>query len=352
MRTAYGFAVMMKFLLFPWWLLRVFGGAKSFSGNPLLGSRSLNRRGLHVLRVRVAAAMAARRRRALARRLSAPDRAAFDRDGYLERRDFLPPAVFEHLCEAALAYRGPAREMVQGDTVTRRFALDGAALAAIPAARAVLTDPFWRGAIRYADSHDAEPLVYLQAILSNVHDDAPDPQTALHADTFHATAKAWLFLTDVAADEGPFCYVPGSHRDTPARLAWERARSLRAADLDTLSARGSLRVAPDELAGLGLPPPRAFAVPANTLIVADTHGFHARGAAVRRSTRIELFAYARHTPFLPWSAFDLARLPGVAQRRIGWMWRLRDRLERWTGQPWHDVGLKRPGDPPGKTTGS
>ena len=32
---------------------------------------------------------------------------------------------------------------------------------------------------------------------------------------------------------------------------------------------------------LGLPQPRAFAVPANTLVVADTFGFHARGPSVR-----------------------------------------------------------------------
>ena len=37
----------------------------------------------------------------------------------------------------------------------------------------------------------------------------PDPQTDLHTDTFHPTVKAWLFLTDVAADAMPFVYVPG-----------------------------------------------------------------------------------------------------------------------------------------------
>src|ERR1700694_3362140 len=53
----------------------------------------------------------------------------------------------------------------------------------------------------------------------------PDPQTALHADTFHPTVKAWLFLTDVAADAGPFTYVPGSHRLTPERLPLEMRSS-------------------------------------------------------------------------------------------------------------------------------
>ena len=38
--------------------------------------------------------------------------------------------------------------------------------------------------------------------------------------------KALFFLTDVAADAGPFVYVPGSHRLTPERIEWERQMSL------------------------------------------------------------------------------------------------------------------------------
>ena len=91
--------------------------------------------------------------------------------------------------------------------------------------------PEWRGLIRYIGSRDAEPVVWIQSILRHAHDGPPDPQTALHADTFHPTVKAWLFLTDVAADAGPFTYVPGSHRLTPERLAWERRMSLAAPSL-------------------------------------------------------------------------------------------------------------------------
>src|SRR3546814_11353522 len=53
-----------------------------------------------------------------------------------------------------------------------------------------------------------------------------DSQTALHSDTYHPTMKAWFFLHDVANDEGPFQYVPGSHRLTPQRIAWEKRKSL------------------------------------------------------------------------------------------------------------------------------
>ena len=332
----------VRYLLGPWWLAQIATGAKAFCDNPLIGSRRLNEVGLHEARVRIAHRLAGARRQRLAGLVDPADRLAFDRDGFIEKRDFLPADMFERLRVALLAHAAPAREMAQGDTITRRIALDAGLLAAVPEARALLRDPRWRGLIRYTGSFDSEPLTYIQSILSGRLAAPPDPQTALHADTFHPTVKAWLFLTDVAEDEGPFCYVPGSHRPTPKRLAWERAKSLNAAKLDRMSSRGSLRIERDELPGLGLPPPRLFAVPANTLIVADTFGFHARGPSLRPSTRIEIWAYGRRNPFLPWTGLDALSLPSIAERRIPWLWAARDRLEPWLGQPWRDVGRKRP----------
>ena len=338
--------MIQRFWLLPWWVISLATGAKAFSDNPLIGSPALNRWGLHALRVRLAHRLAARRRARLARSVRSDDRAAFDRDGFVVVPDFLPPAQFAALQAETAAFRGPAREMVQGDTITRRLALDPAALRAIPAAASLLRNVRWRGLIRYAGSADAEPITYIQTILPRRHDAPPDPQTALHADTFHPTVKAWLFLDDVAEEDGPLTYVPGSHRLTPQRLAWERARSLVArTGLDRLSSRGSLRIEPEELAALGLPPPVRFAVPANTLVVADTVGFHARGLATRPSTRVEIWAYGRRNPFLPWTGFDPLGLPGIAERRIPLYWAMRDRLHRLWPHAWRKAGLKRAADP-------
>jgi hypothetical protein len=335
----------LRCLLAPWWALQLATGAKSFRDNPLIGSRCLNRRGLHTARVRIADAMAWARRRRLAGLISADDAAAFARDGYVCIPDFLTPAAFAALRDQVMAHPAPAREMVQGDTITRRIALDPPALRAMPAAAALLRDRRWQGLIRYVGSFDTEPTVYVQTILSHRHAAPPDPQTNLHVDTFHPTVKAWLFLTDVAEDEGPLTYVPGSHRHDAARIAWEKQRSMEVLDgTDFLAQRGSLRIRADELPALGLPQPIAFAVKANTLVVADTGGFHARGPSVRPSTRVEIWAYGRRNPYLPWTGLDIGGLPGLAERRVPLYWAMRDRLRRWIGQPWADVGLKRPGD--------
>src|ERR1700730_4813500 len=271
----------------PLWTAQLVTGTKSFERNRVIGSPWLNERGLHAARVRLAPRAPAPRRRRLAGLVAAADRHAFERDGFVVRPNFLPPGEFAELLRQVKAYRGPLREIAEGDTIMRKIALDPKALAALPALRGVLRSREWRGLIRYVGSRDAEPVVWIQSILRHVVDGPPEPQTALHADTFHPTVKAWLFLTDVAADGGPFTYVPGSHRLTAERLAWEWRMSLAAGQSPNAEDRqGSFRIDPAELSSLGLPQPRAFAVSANTLVVADTFGFHARGPSAGASLRV------------------------------------------------------------------
>jgi hypothetical protein len=334
-------------LKYPFWTLALATGAKSFRDNKVIGSPALNRMGLHTARIRLAHALAWKRRERLGPLVSAEDRAAFDRDGFVVKRNFLDTESFTGLKEQALSHKAEAREMVQGDTITRRMALDGAARRAMPLIDQLLKRKDLGGLMRYVGSFDQEPLYYIQTILSHVKDAAPDPQTNFHADTFHPSIKAWYFLTDVAEDEGPFCYVPGSHLMTPERLAWEHEMSIGAAShSDRYSARGSFRASADDLRRMKLPAPVAFAVPANTLVVGDTVGFHARGLSVRPSRRVEIWAYGRRNPFLPWAGFDPLSLPGIAEARVPLMWKALDRAQAFGigRNSWVDKGLKRPLD--------
>jgi len=312
----------------PLWTAQLLTGAKSFERNRVIGSRRLNEKGLHTARVSLAHRLAAGRRDRLAGLVSAADREDFARDGFVIRRNFMPAAEFAALLGQLHAYRGTLREIAEGDTIMRKIALGREARTALPALAPLLCSPAWRGLIRYVGSRDAEPVVWVQSILRHAADGPADPQTALHADTFHPTVKAWLFLTDVAADAGPFTYVPGSHRLIPARLAWERRMSLAAPrSPDAETRQGSFRADSDDLVEMDLPEPRIFAVPANTLVVADTFGFHARGPSARRSLRVEIWAYGRRSPFVPWAAFDPWTGAGLARRSlVGWQ--LGDVLER------------------------
>jgi hypothetical protein len=339
-------------LLLPFWLAQVFTQEKFFARNPVIGSRWLNERGLHTARVRLAWRLAQTRRQRLARLLPEEDRRQLDRDGFVIKRDFLPPDIFADLVSQIRELRAPAREMVEGDTVTRHIALDPAVLDRVPAARHLLATPQYRNLISYAGSSAAMPMVYVQTILSGAHDGPPDPQTDLHTDTFHPTVKAWLFLTDVGADAMPFVYVPGSHRLTPQRLDWERRMSIAAsgapgAGPSQTPDRLVRAVAPNALAELGLPQPRAVAVPANTLVVADTFGFHARGASAKPATRVEIWAMGRRNPFLPWTGLDPWSVAALGLRKPLFYWKSVDLLARLGlgRQRWRDRGTVSAFDP-------
>ena len=337
---------MLRWLLLPWHAAALLTGSKDYKGNPLIGSVALNRRGLHVARARLAERMTQWRRRRLAARIAPAERAQFEEQGFVQRGDVLPPAQFTTLLAELRGLRVPMREMREGDAITRRVIVTPELLAGLPALRALLESPAWRDTLRYVAGSAAEPLVYVQTILSHAAPAAEaDPQTALHMDTFHPNMKAWFYLQDVAAEVGPLAYVPGSHRLTPRRLAWERARSVIAAKGRV---GGAFRVTEAELPRLRLPPPRRLAVPANTLVVADVRGFHARSRTEQASMRVEIYAISRPNPYLPLLRGPADWWPALARRRARLHLLLHDALARLSlARPvWHEARAGSPFDPP------
>jgi hypothetical protein len=72
---------LIRWLRAPIWLLALATGAKSFADNPIIGSTRLNRRGLHVARLKLAHRLAWSRRRRLTRGLSPEWRENTEREG-------------------------------------------------------------------------------------------------------------------------------------------------------------------------------------------------------------------------------------------------------------------------------
>ncbi|MEM9782981.1 MAG: phytanoyl-CoA dioxygenase family protein [Pseudomonadota bacterium] len=320
---------------------RVFSADKSFVKNPILGSERLNRLGLHRMRVAAAAALTRIRRRAMASGL-APDRVAdFERDGFVALPDFLPADQFRRLSDEVLAAPLPARERRQGQTVTRMIPLSAALRDRLPTAMSVVDDRSLRSLVGYAAGRSGQPVHYVMTVIAEPGKGAADPQTAVHSDTFHATAKFWLFLRDVGEDDGPFMYVPGSNRLTQKRLDWEYQQSISArADGRRHHGDGSLRALPSDLEAMGYPEPRRLPVAANTLVVADTFGFHARAASARPTKRVQIYGHLRRNPFLPWNGVDVQALPGIRHRQLDlYLWWLDRHAQRRGKAPlWRDVG--------------
>ena len=295
-------------LKFPLHFVQLFSGAKSFEKNALLGSRFLNERNLHVRRVTLAMRMASMRRRRLAPLVPAHLIEAYEKDGVVKIENFLDDDLFQELLRETHDTNFDRVDMYQGSTTTRRSMIDDSDLESRPAILKVRDSKPLLNLVRYVASHAGQPLVTLQTVLAKASGNQ-DPQSDLHSDTFHATAKAWLFLNDVEEDDGPFCFVKGSHKMTQQRLAWEKDISTSIDSVENkYSRRGSMRVAPEQLTDLGYPQPTKMVVKANTLVVANTHGFHARCASLKNTTRIEIYVSLRRNPFLPFVAAPLRGL--------------------------------------------
>lgn len=331
------------------WPFGVLGQEKSFAANPIIGSPRLNRMGLHRARVALAARMAARRRAALSPLVPAGDRAQFEAQGYVVKPGYLAPEVFAAVTAEVFGQDLPAHEMRQGQTVTRMIPLSEGTRALLPRTVAAVRDRRLDLLTGYVAGRSGAPIHFVQTVIAEPHRGPADPQTELHSDTFHATAKFWLFLRDVGEEDGPFLYVPGSHRLTAERLDWEHAQSLTAAGDPRAHHRfGSFRLRTDGLAALGLPQPVRMAVKANTLVVADTYGFHARTPSPRPTVRVELHGHLRRNPFMPWNGLDPLALPGLRGRALDIHLALLRRFgQAGRDEVWVDVGRVRADAPAG-----
>lgn len=328
--------------------LALFSGAKSFAGNWFIGHPVLNRWGLHVFRVRVAANLASYRRFFLKRGLDPEQQEQYRKNGYTLDRGFLAVEEFAELRREVLESEWFLREMRQGGTVTRRVFLDPVDLErAHPRLAAFLRNPGVLARIRYVAGVGGAPIFSIQAVLSQA-DAVDDPQTVVHSDTFHSNAKAWFFLEDVREEDGPLAYVTGSHRATQRRLDWERKQSVQAKDHPVVyHARGSLRAAEADLLEMGLAAPTKMVVPENTLVVADTFGFHCRSRTRHATCRVEIYAVLRRNPFLLWTGLDLMSIPYVRQRQGRFAIRALSWLKKfgWAKMPWASVGPGHIKDP-------
>jgi hypothetical protein len=332
----------------PVWAAEVATGAKSFHDNPVIGSRWLNEHGLHEKRVILAERMADFRRRRMSHLVSREHAEAYARDGFVICRNVLPEDTFARLKAEVEAREFPAQEMHQGHTVTRFIPIARRMLTDLPELGGLVTGPLFQGLLRYVGSWNADPITFIHTVFAEPDRGPRDPQTVLHSDTFHPTVKCWFFLTDVPEDGGPFTFVPGSHRLTPQRLEWERQQAIEASSGErTLHSKGSFRIPEADLAGLGYRDIVKVAVPANTLVVADTHGFHARGISSRPTVRLGIYGSIRRSPFTPFAGLDLFSLPGLRWRQA----EIHDAINNWktrtgrpTGQP--SVGKVKPLDPP------
>jgi hypothetical protein len=286
-------------------------------GNPWIGNPTANRLGLHLGRILLADAMD-RLRWVIHRPLSTDRRwiDALREDGVVAIPDFLPSDDFCVVHDEVMGTIGeslkshpPRVNETQGFGAKEPFGgigfdrFDGGTLNRFldlspertPATLDLVRSTRFRRLYASAQGRrfplSAISLYYLRHGPETVHDIQKD----FHRDTFHFTVKFWYFVKAVEPHEGPFIYVKRSNRSDRKRLAWEHEQARNAS---AVRAGGAFRIAETELAGLGLPEPTVFTVPSNTLVIADTHGFHRRGDAEIGTERFSIYGGMRRSPFV------------------------------------------------------
>ena len=147
------------------WVAGVFGSEKSFLANPIIGSRKLNEWGLHRTRVATAERMA-RFRRSMMSGVADEDRAAYDRDGFVVKEGFLPEDVFKRVRDEVFGQEHPAREMRQGQTVTRMIPLTLSAAARMPETVRVAHEPGLNRLAGYVAGRTGWPIHFIQTVIA------------------------------------------------------------------------------------------------------------------------------------------------------------------------------------------
>lgn len=267
-------------------LARVFTDAKR------VDSRALNLAGVQLLRAALA--------RILYQLRNAPDdpfAAELSSRGFAVRENFLAPGAFAATVREAEIYVHdtlPGWLHQHGTTTVSHYSLANVDPARFPQ----LSE--WRlGArtLEWAAAAERRPLVAGagSAMIEDVRlgdYSVPDPQSALHIDAVFNTHKIWLYLDDVTEYDGPLVYVPGSHHLDGTRLLEEyRDSIMRNRCIDP-----SRRVGEREVLRRGLER-RVLVCARNTLVIANTSGYHCRAAGHPGASRRALHMSFRFNPF-------------------------------------------------------
>lgn len=145
--------------------------------------------------------------------------------------------------------------------------------------------------------------------------DRPRGEYMLHADTHYPTLKAWLYLNDIDEGNGAFVFVPRSHKLSIDRLRYEYGASIRVArsradgTWHTVPYGHIRRLGEAQLARVE---ERHVCGRANTLVVANTSGFHRRGEFTSTRPRETIHLNFRNTEGL----LNRLPLPAAAARLV------------------------------------
>jgi hypothetical protein len=224
----------------------------------------------------------------------APDKAHFDavsRDGICIIPGYVDAGTVESLQAEIAAISGFAEGRYEGPVKFRAFPKDGICglqiTEAVPTAhRLVLHDETMHALARALFGLECH--LTGATVLNKYDPDRIDSATAPHWDDWRVRLKAFLYVTDVRAENAPMVYLRGSHKNVP----WRREKDFASRFLPNASAGGSW--GPVEALGFEKV---TCTGKAGTLVIFDARGLHA-GTQLKAGRRIMLMSmYSTHLPY-------------------------------------------------------
>ena len=269
--------------------------ARIFSGDKTIPNPILNRLGIQVLRMLAARAMYRILPASIDERVESYVK-EIKREGIIMIHDFLPSDAFE-------AVRQEYKRIADNPTSWNVFArgcntqqlafINSLDPAIIPnASTYFFKNPIIHGIFSAMEKSALQDLRVTMAFerLIQGSDGKHDPETKFNSDIFFNTHKAWLYLDDVTPEHGPLAYVKRSHIHSPRQLIAVYKDSCKKNE-------GSRRIPAEEIARRGLVETLCVC-PKNTLVVANTFGYHRRVQGKAPMERIAAQIAVRvHSPF-------------------------------------------------------
>ncbi|MEM6335521.1 MAG: phytanoyl-CoA dioxygenase family protein [Bacteroidota bacterium] len=282
-----------------------------FSGDKIVDAPLLNRMGMQVARAVTARTLFNLR----PADVHAPHRGYIDQlrsDGVFAIPDFLPGDQFERLraeamslLDQAVEHEGDESKIVVYNVGTNR--IEFARINAYPQEELPELHRFIRhedvlalftAAEKRPITEKSFTLSVVERLIQGPRDNDSDRETNMHSDVFFDTHKAWLYLDDVEEDDGPFGYVKSSQRMSPKRLGYVYDHSLQK------GVNPARRITQEELRRRKLTE-SVLTAKKNTLVMANTTGYHRRLPGVAGGRRHAIHLVVRANPFMWWQ--DLAQ---------------------------------------------
>ena len=181
-----------------------------------------------------------------------------------------------------------------GDTFVDRFTYSPNQWKRLPAINKLLSNNLMLNTLKSVELDNVDiGDVWFDTINYGNSQKGASSQTELHSDTFYTTHKVWFFIEPVALEDGPIYFVPSSNQLSLKRLIFEYNKSINYKYLTDYS----FRVEPKDRVFFGFEE-KALICPSNTLIIANTRGFHRRGQAKVGHFRRQIhFCIRTNNPF-------------------------------------------------------